>query len=105
EIAPDWPYGAPAERLAAQAGGLRADYRRTVSDFLELQVRASADGGEALKQMRAALFAHGSAAASPHPSGETGEPGPSTTCDDGSHGSLDNPSGLQALNIAALARG
>jgi pimeloyl-[acyl-carrier protein] methyl ester esterase len=79
--APDWPHGAPPDRLAAQAGGLRSDYRRTVSEFLELQVRASADGGEALQQMRAALFAHGS------------------------HGSPDSPSGLQALNIAALARG
>ena len=58
---PDWPHGAPPERLAAQAAGLRTDYRRTVSDFLELQVRGSAGGTEALAQLRAALFAHGSA--------------------------------------------
>ena len=56
---PDWPHGAPAERLAAQAAGLRTDYRRTVSDFLELQVRGSAGGAEALEQLRGALFAHG----------------------------------------------
>lgn len=56
---PDWPHGAPPERLAAQAAGLRTDYRRTVSDFLELQVRGSAGGAEALEQLRAALFAHG----------------------------------------------
>ena len=77
--APDWPHGAPAERLAAQAGGLRSDYRRTVSDFLELQVRGSADGGEALEQLRAALFEHGSVASA--------------------------PSELRGLNIAALIRG
>lgn len=85
--APDWPHGAPAERLAAQAGGLRSDYRRTVSDFLELQVRGSADGGVALEQMRAALFAHGSVAGG------------------SSHTSTDGPSELRGLNIAALARG
>jgi pimeloyl-[acyl-carrier protein] methyl ester esterase len=56
---PDWPHGAPPERLAAQVGGLRTDYRRTVSDFLELQVRGSAGGAEALADLNAALFAHG----------------------------------------------
>lgn len=56
---PDWPHGAPPERLAAQAAGLEIDYRRTVSDFLELQVRGSAGGAEALEQLRTALFAHG----------------------------------------------
>lgn len=58
---PDWPYGAPPQRLAAQEAGLRTDYRRTVSDFLELQVRGSAGGEAALAQLRAALFAHGEA--------------------------------------------
>jgi pimeloyl-[acyl-carrier protein] methyl ester esterase len=56
---PDWPHGAPPERLAAQAAGLETDYRRTVGDFLELQVRGSAGGAAALQQLRAALFAHG----------------------------------------------
>ena len=55
----DWPHGAPPERLAAQAEGLETDYRRTVGDFLELQVRGSAGGAAALEQLRAALFAHG----------------------------------------------
>jgi pimeloyl-[acyl-carrier protein] methyl ester esterase len=55
----DWPHGAPAERLEAQAMGLETDYRRTVSDFLELQVRGSASGAETLAQLRTALFAHG----------------------------------------------
>ena len=56
---PGWPYGSPPERLAAQVQGLETDYRRTVSDFLELQVRGSAAGAEALEQLRVALFAHG----------------------------------------------
>lgn len=56
---PDWPHGAPPERLAAQAEGLETDYRRTVSDFLELQVRGSAGSATTLEQLRAALFAHG----------------------------------------------
>jgi pimeloyl-[acyl-carrier protein] methyl ester esterase len=56
---PDWPYGAPPERLAQQAASLRADYQRTVSDFLELQVRGSAEAAAALTQLRTALFAHG----------------------------------------------
>lgn len=56
---PDWPHGTPPERLAQQAADLRSDYRRTVSDFLELQVRGSADGAAALAQLRSALFAHG----------------------------------------------
>jgi pimeloyl-[acyl-carrier protein] methyl ester esterase len=58
---PDWPHGAPPERLASQAIGLRTDYRRTVAEFLELQVRGSAGGEAALAQLRAALFAHGEA--------------------------------------------
>lgn len=56
---PDWPHGAPPERLTEQAADLRSDYRRTVSDFLELQVRGSAGGTAALAQLRAALFTHG----------------------------------------------
>lgn len=62
--APDWPYGAPPERLAQQAAGLRTDYQRTVSDFLELQVRGSAEAAAALTQLRTALFAHGTRAVS-----------------------------------------
>src|SRR6185437_14268664 len=58
---PGWPHGAPPERLASQVLGLRTDYQRTVSDFLELQVRGSAGGEAALAQLRAALFAHGEA--------------------------------------------
>ena len=57
--APDWQHGSPPERLAAQVEGLKTDYRRTVSEFLELQVRGSVGGAAALEQLRAALFAHG----------------------------------------------
>lgn len=101
--APGWPHGAPAERLAAQAGGLRSDYRRTVSDFLELQVRGSADGGVALEQMRAALFAHGPIAGAPRAAAD--DLNPSGPSDGGSRTSTDGPSELRGLNIAALARG
>lgn len=82
----DWPYGAPAERLAAQAAGLQTDYRRTVGDFLELQVRGSTGGAEALTQLRAALFAHGSA-------------------DDGSHNGSDASPEPYGPRLAALTHG
>jgi pimeloyl-[acyl-carrier protein] methyl ester esterase len=57
----DWPHGTAPEQLDAQAAGLHTDYRRTVSDFLELQVRGSAGGLAALAQLRAALFTHAAA--------------------------------------------
>lgn len=57
--AEDWPHGAAPARLAQQAADLESDYRRTVSEFLELQVRGSASGAAALDELRAALFAHG----------------------------------------------
>ena len=60
-VAADWPYGAPEARLLRLAEGLRRDYRRTVAEFLELQVRGSAAGEEVLEQLRTALFAHGEA--------------------------------------------
>lgn len=56
---PGWPHGAAPERLEAQATDLRIDYRRTVRDFLELQVRGSAAGAEALAHLRNVLFTHG----------------------------------------------
>jgi pimeloyl-[acyl-carrier protein] methyl ester esterase len=90
--APDWPHGAPPERLAAQAVGLRTDYRRTVSDFLELQVRGSAGGAEALRQLRPALFAHGSQAVLATPDPE-------------SQGRPDAKARTLSPLLAALARG
>ncbi|MHB8815401.1 MAG: alpha/beta fold hydrolase [Steroidobacteraceae bacterium] len=90
--APDWPHGAPPERLAAQAVGLRTDYRRTVSDFLELQVRGSAGGAEALERLRPALFAHGSQAVLATPDPE-------------SQGQPDAKARTPSPLLAALARG
>lgn len=59
--APDWPHGTSQAQLSRLAEGLRRDYSRTVSEFLELQVRGSAAGEAVLDQLRAALFAHGEA--------------------------------------------
>ncbi len=59
--AADWPYGAPESRLVQLAEDLRRDYRRTIGEFLELQVRGSAAGEAALGRLRTALFAHGEA--------------------------------------------
>ena len=60
-VASDWPYGTPEARLVRLAEGLRVDYRRTVSEFLDLQVRGSAAGQAVLERLRAALFDHGEA--------------------------------------------
>ena len=57
----DWPYGMKASVINKMAVQLRDDYRRTVSDFLELQVRGSAQGASVLEQLRKALVAHGEA--------------------------------------------
>jgi len=57
----DWPHGMTAPALAAMATQLRKDYRRTVADFLELQVRGSVDGNAVLDQLRRALLTHGEA--------------------------------------------
>ncbi|MFM8517034.1 MAG: alpha/beta fold hydrolase [Nevskiaceae bacterium] len=57
--ADDWPYGTPAHVLGAFAGHLQRDYRRTVREFLELQVRGSANADTALAALQAALLAQG----------------------------------------------
>jgi pimeloyl-[acyl-carrier protein] methyl ester esterase len=59
--APDWPYGMAAAAITKLATQLRNDYRQTISDFLELQVRGSLEGPRVLAQLRGALFAHGKA--------------------------------------------
>jgi pimeloyl-[acyl-carrier protein] methyl ester esterase len=58
---PDWPYGMQPAVITKLATQLRQDYRRTVSDFLELQVRGSIEGSGVLDQLRHALFVHGEA--------------------------------------------
>jgi pimeloyl-[acyl-carrier protein] methyl ester esterase len=58
---PDWPHGMPASAIERMATQLRTNYKRTVSDFLELQVRGSAGSEKALADLHASLFAHGEA--------------------------------------------
>ncbi len=94
---PDWPQGAPPERLARQAAGLHTDYRRTVSDFLELQVRGSAGGAAALEQLRAARLAHGAPTAATPTDATQAHAIPTRTAS--THAPADAPS------VAALARG
>ena len=58
---PDWPHGIEPELLRRFAEQLATDYRRTVNDFLELQVRGSASGANVLQELRTALLEHGEA--------------------------------------------
>ncbi|MDB6088541.1 MAG: Pimeloyl-[acyl-carrier protein] methyl ester esterase [Gammaproteobacteria bacterium] len=57
----DWPHGMPASALDKLAAQLRTNYKRTVSDFLDLQVRGSAGSERVLAELQASLFAHGEA--------------------------------------------
>lgn len=57
----DWPYGMPATALEKMATQLRTNYKRTVNDFLELQVRGSVASEKVLADLQASLFAHGEA--------------------------------------------
>jgi pimeloyl-[acyl-carrier protein] methyl ester esterase len=57
----DFPHGMPRLLIDMMAERLRSDYRRSVSDFLDLQVRGSAGSGSILKQLQHALLVHGEA--------------------------------------------
>jgi len=57
----DWPHGAEAATLEQMRAQLARDYRGTVSDFLELQVRGSRDASAVHASLRAALLQHGEA--------------------------------------------
>ena len=57
----DWPHGMKESVINRMAAQLRDNYRQTVSDFLELQVRGSAQGASVLEQLRKALLVHGEA--------------------------------------------
>ena len=57
----DWPHGMTEETLAGFDVALEHDWRGTVRDFLELQVRGSADGERVLRHLSAALLAQGEA--------------------------------------------
>jgi pimeloyl-[acyl-carrier protein] methyl ester esterase len=58
--AEDWP-GVTPSVLQDFARRLAGDYRRTVHDFLELQVRGSADGDAVLRGLESAILHHGEA--------------------------------------------
>jgi len=58
---PDWPHGMALAALTKLATQLRANYRRTVNEFLELQVRGSVASETVLAELRASLLAHGEA--------------------------------------------
>jgi pimeloyl-[acyl-carrier protein] methyl ester esterase len=57
----DWPHGMPAAALDRLATQLRTNYKRTVSEFLELQVRGSAASEKVLAELHGSLFSHGEA--------------------------------------------
>jgi len=57
----DWPHGMPATAIEKMATQLRTNYKRTVNDFLELQVRGSVASEKVLADLQASLFAHGEA--------------------------------------------
>jgi pimeloyl-[acyl-carrier protein] methyl ester esterase len=57
----DWTHGLAPAVLEDFATQLRADYRRTVHEFLELQVRGSAQAAGTLQQLQQSLDAQGSA--------------------------------------------
>jgi pimeloyl-[acyl-carrier protein] methyl ester esterase len=57
----DWPHGMAPVVLQRFADQLASDYRQTVHDFLELQVRGSTDASAVLRKLQGALLAHGEA--------------------------------------------
>ncbi len=57
----DWPHGMPPATLEKLATQLRSNYKRTVSEFLELQVRGSASSERVLAELHGSLFSHGEA--------------------------------------------
>lgn len=59
--AADWPHGMQPATLEKLASQLRTNYKRTVSEFLELQVRGSAASEKVLAELHASLFSHGEA--------------------------------------------
>jgi len=56
---PGWPCGVAPDVLESFGTGLAADYRKTVRDFLTLQVRGDSHATELLRTLRRRVFAHG----------------------------------------------
>ena len=57
--APDWPHGLDAATMDAFRAMLEQDWRQTLRDFVQLQVRGSRNAESTRQQMEAALLAHG----------------------------------------------
>jgi pimeloyl-[acyl-carrier protein] methyl ester esterase len=57
----DWPHGMASETLARFDAALERNWRGTVRDFLELQVRGGADADRVLRELNRALLAQGEA--------------------------------------------
>lgn len=55
----NWPCGVAPSVLESFGRGLSADYRRTVRDFLTLQVRGDERAVELLRDLKTRVFAHG----------------------------------------------
>lgn len=55
----DWPCGVAPDVLESFGTELTADYRKTVRDFLTLQVRGDSHAVELLRTLRRRVFAHG----------------------------------------------
>jgi pimeloyl-[acyl-carrier protein] methyl ester esterase len=55
----DWPHGMPAESLRAFDAVLAQDWRRTLEDFIELQLRGSRHAEAARASIHEALSSHG----------------------------------------------
>jgi pimeloyl-[acyl-carrier protein] methyl ester esterase len=56
---PGWEHGVPLDVLEQFSQGLAVDYRRTVQNFLSLQVRGDEHAIETLRQLKRSLAAHG----------------------------------------------
>jgi pimeloyl-[acyl-carrier protein] methyl ester esterase len=56
---PGWPLGVTPEVLAGFSASLVADYRKTVGDFLALQVRGDRQATTLLRQLRETVFERG----------------------------------------------
>jgi pimeloyl-[acyl-carrier protein] methyl ester esterase len=57
----DWPHGLPPAVLAEFAARLKGQYRQTIRDFLELQVRGSSNAEDVRATLLQALLIHGEA--------------------------------------------
>ncbi len=56
---PEWPCAVAPSVLESFGRGLSGDYRRTVRDFLTLQVRGDERAVELLRDLKTRVFAHG----------------------------------------------